>query len=290
MVTNLIRPEYGTFARGCFSKRPNLWKGLVGCWKPSLGITGMTLKDVSGHDNHGILTNMNVADWVLSGNPKLPGYVLNYSGHPDHVNLETPDILNSLQVPMTIVGWFNESGATPFPTIFSQYKATSGSRLIKLVRLDNNKLNYFTSTSTGGIQSNAMSITHNQSIWHYFAITISGTIASPSLTMMLDNIIESFGMSALSSSPDTSVKVQIGNAEVGQSAEAFNGQLGIILVYNRTLLLSERQDLYQYPNAMFQDRGIGGVIVAGRLMGALAGQGGLAGIGGIAGQKGGLAG
>lgn len=37
---------------------PSLRQGLVGCWVPSLGATGLTLLDRSGRNNHGTLTNM----------------------------------------------------------------------------------------------------------------------------------------------------------------------------------------------------------------------------------------
>jgi len=36
---------------------PQLWKGCVGAWCPSLGVTGNTLFDHSGFGNHGTLTN-----------------------------------------------------------------------------------------------------------------------------------------------------------------------------------------------------------------------------------------
>ena len=47
---------------------PELWRGCVGAWCPSLGPTGLTLRDWSGFGNHGTLTNMDPGtDWVLSG-------------------------------------------------------------------------------------------------------------------------------------------------------------------------------------------------------------------------------
>ena len=91
MVTSLIRPSYHqNFARYAGeSKRPNLWRGLVGCWKPSLGVTGITtLRDVSGFANHGTMNgSMTIDDWVISGNPKLPGYALDFDDMMDVLNL-----------------------------------------------------------------------------------------------------------------------------------------------------------------------------------------------------------
>ena len=85
MITSLIRPTHSRFARGSLSKRPNLWKGLVGCWKPSLGVTGInTLRDVSGFGNHGTMNgSMTIDDWVIGGNPRLPVYAIELDGSND---------------------------------------------------------------------------------------------------------------------------------------------------------------------------------------------------------------
>jgi hypothetical protein len=88
-----------------------------------------------------------------------------------------------------------------------------------------------------------------------------------------------------------------GNYTIGRTGSntlAFDGLIGKGLFYNRALFAKEIQDIYQYPNAMFEfaDQRIwrAPAVGGGRIMGSLAGHGGLAGYGGIAGQRGGLAG
>lgn len=66
---------------------PHLWQGLAGAWSPSLGVTGDTLRDVSGHGNHGTLTGMDPAtDWQVSGG----GWSLDFDGSNDYIPLSTP--------------------------------------------------------------------------------------------------------------------------------------------------------------------------------------------------------
>jgi len=69
------------------SANPNLWDGLVGAWMPSLGVTGDTLRDVSGNGNHGTLTNMDAAsDWVATSKGLALDYDLSsnqYVSAPD---------------------------------------------------------------------------------------------------------------------------------------------------------------------------------------------------------------
>ena len=47
---------------------PHLRRGLVGAWVPSLGVTGATLRDVSGGGNHGDMSAKSIAtDWQQGG-------------------------------------------------------------------------------------------------------------------------------------------------------------------------------------------------------------------------------
>ena len=81
---DLLKPSYATgYAKNASqSAHPNLWDGLVGAWMPSLGVTGGTLRDVSGNGNHGTLTNMDAAsDWVATSK----GLALSFDGSNDYV-------------------------------------------------------------------------------------------------------------------------------------------------------------------------------------------------------------
>ena len=83
---DLLRPSYASgYAKNASqSAHPNLWDGLVGAWMPSLGVTGETLRDVSGNGNHGTLTGMDAAsDWVATSK----GLALDFDGSNDYVNL-----------------------------------------------------------------------------------------------------------------------------------------------------------------------------------------------------------
>jgi len=70
----------------CDPRYQHLWDGLVGAWYPKLGPTGATLRDVSGHHNHGVLTNMDPATaWGLGED----GAALAFDGLDDHITIPT---------------------------------------------------------------------------------------------------------------------------------------------------------------------------------------------------------
>lgn len=94
------------------SAYPHLRKGLVGAWVPSLGVTGDTLRDVSGRGSHGTLTNMDAAtDWQTSG-----GGSLDFDGTNDYVLLP----LISIKLPFSLSVWFRSANLTkPFQSLFT---------------------------------------------------------------------------------------------------------------------------------------------------------------------------
>ena len=66
------------------TEHSSLRQGLVGCWVPSLGASGLSLIDRSGRNNHGTLTNMGGQDnWRASES----GLALNFDGTNDYAEL-----------------------------------------------------------------------------------------------------------------------------------------------------------------------------------------------------------
>lgn len=83
---------------------PHLRRGLVGAWVPSLGVTGGTLRDVSGRAFHGTLTNMDPAtDWQASG-----GGSLEFDGTNDYVLLPP----RSVELPFSLSVWYRSENLT----------------------------------------------------------------------------------------------------------------------------------------------------------------------------------
>jgi len=88
--------------RGGTPKYPSLWDGCVGAWAPSLGATGLTLRDESVYGNHGTLTNMDAAnDWVVSGGKGA----LDFDGVDDYADCIAPQI-NSKTTNLSSSVWF----------------------------------------------------------------------------------------------------------------------------------------------------------------------------------------
>ncbi len=221
-----------------------LARGLVGAWLMNEG-SGQKICDLSGNQNTGTFaTGSYLPAWTQG---KF-GFALKFDGG-DYIDCATPSTLNSLQVPMTISGWFKQNNTTGNQVIFGQYNAPTNHKLIKMIRVESGTLKYYTSASNGAYQS-CGTLTPTVTNWHFFAIVVSGGISSPIVTIYLDSASQSSSLSALSSTPDTTVPVHIGNDN--RDWTGINGLIDNLLIYNRVLSAAEVAKLYCEPFAMFE--------------------------------------
>lgn len=91
------------------SAYPQLWRGLVGVWVPSLGPTGTSLFDWGGTKQTGTLISMAPSsDWVLSVDSRVPGYALDFDGIGDEVDTGNTGFLTRF----TLIAWVNPTSFT----------------------------------------------------------------------------------------------------------------------------------------------------------------------------------
>lgn len=99
------------------SAHPELWRGLVGLWAPSVGVQGMRLWDFSLHRNHGTMTNMTQGSWVGGKN----GWALEFDGSDDYI-----DIPDDLSLDLNVAGghtwsfWIRPDGFAQWTGVWSQ--------------------------------------------------------------------------------------------------------------------------------------------------------------------------
>ena len=100
-------PSASRFATHENSAYPQLWRGCVGAWCPSLGPSGSRLHDYSRRNNWGTLTNMDPAtDWVVSGG----AYALDFDGSNDQVVANL--VLSGRSTQITASCWANLSSTS----------------------------------------------------------------------------------------------------------------------------------------------------------------------------------
>ena len=244
---NLIKPSFSTgYAKNASeSANPNLWKGLVGAWMPSFGVTGNTLKDVSGNGNDGTLTNMDAAtDWV--GTSK--GLALDFDGDNDYIELGSISANNPLTLDGnrggTIVCNALTRSGDPFQRLFD--KSTAGTAINGYnLCLDNN---YGLHGSINGRWAyTGKTYNYNQSYqfawsfigddWKYYqdAEILPHTIFTGPLW---------------SDVPQVTTNARIGSWNHSTGRE-LKGNVSSLLIYNRALSPTEIKQLYLNPAAPF---------------------------------------
>ncbi len=224
------------------SNTTTLSSGLVGYWTLDGNKTNWlngTTADSSGNGNTGSLVSMSTTTSPVIG--KIGGALNFNSTIGQYVNLGTPSLLEGLQLPVTISGWFKQTSTSGLQPIYAAYSNTSGGNIWSLVRIDNGTLMYYASNSSGVFQ-NFGTFTPAVGKWHYFSVTVSGTLASPTLTIYLDGASQSVSLGALYATPQP-VSIYIGG-DAAQLNERFNGAIDDVRIYNRALSANETTQLY----------------------------------------------
>jgi len=219
-----------------------LWDGLVGCWSPSLGNTGLQLRDqVRG--NHGTLTNMDGSNWVVTEN----GYSLEFDGVSEEVAIPNHESLNVFNGDFTIITSLRSSESTNAAPIISQYNNNSPRWAFRIVDASvTGSGAAFYSNGSSGTKRTGSSIVVNDGLTHTIAVVRKASAVNI-LTDGIDNTTVDGGHSVDFNTSDT---LMIGRNE----DPSINTQqsLDFILIYNRALTQSEIQQLYVDPQALFR--------------------------------------
>lgn len=213
----------------------SLTRNIVGCWSPSLGASGHLLRDVSGLNNHGTLSNMDPGtDWVASDK----GSVLDFDGSNDYVVVGTMPIKTS----MTVTAWINIRSMTNTMVVFADCDSR-GSLLD--YSLEVNRTANKVSVVWGNIviRTDARDLAINR--WYFIGFTRFGTASAWSVNIYVDGVAGSTGTTNVN--PNGGSGTSIGRP--GQlNLQYFNGCIGEAAIWNRPLNHSEHAELYRRGN------------------------------------------
>jgi len=157
---------------------PHLWQGLAGVWSPSLGVTGESLRDVSGRKHHGTLQSMDPSkDWQASGG----GWLLDFAGNPNRVQCGKR-INDALINHITLVMWARFDSVASAQSIISTIASSGGNGQHFEVGRVSGKLSFIDSTSTTiAYATDSMTIGE-----HFVAVTRTGSSTSKTFSFFID--------------------------------------------------------------------------------------------------------
>jgi hypothetical protein len=210
---------------------PSLRQGLVGCWVPSLGASGLSLIDRSGRGNHAALTNMAGQDnWRASGS----GVALNFDGANDFVLGTSSNGFPVGSAARSLSVWFKMSANSNAEFISYGGNTFSGCRFA-----------LYRDTTTGvGVEisgSGAASAWTYDNLWHHLATTYDASATNATAcSVFLDGVRMSVTTSASGVTINTvKTPVTIGAISGATSSYNLNGQIDDARIYSRALTAPE---------------------------------------------------
>ncbi len=255
-MPSLLIPSYKQgFARNAAeSANPNLWKGLVGLWAPSLGPTEK-LRDWSpGKKNNGTLTNMDPAtDWVVSE----MGWALDFNGATERVRREQAVVTG---YPFTLWALAKVTNDTAgHSAIFVGWSEGTVNYASLALRGDvgGDPVRAFVHQH-GGIAAVAdTTIGYSANQWH----TVAGTFTATEVAAYIDGRGKGTDVTNIPT-PALWNRTEIGNLGDITPVLPLVGQVALAVVWDRVLTLSELQHLYRDPHALTRLRSQPNVVPA----------------------------
>ena len=205
-------------------RNPGLWGGCVGAWNPGLGISGSTLKDNSGANNYGVLTNGPI--WK----PSQGAYALSFDGTDDYVNLKSPPVLDDL-VAMTWAAWIYTNSVTTRQTLLWKGNDVSSiaSKLFELTAAGQLRAR-FTATVSADVSAGTLL----ERTWYHVAVTFDNN-GDRKLRLYLNGVLIGTSAAATGTRDDDSAhEMWIGN-RIASGGIPFNGLITDVMVFNTTL-------------------------------------------------------
>ena len=237
------------FARNASqSNNPGLWKGLAGLWMPGLGPTGLSLRDISGHGNHGTLTNMDPAtDWVL-GDPRYGGWALEFSAITEHVLLPALTFADNWTI--AVRAWWNVTSTawshdTPLAFAVGNDQIMikrSGDALTSWQCRARKAEPYQIVDCNGTVEDGPLKT------W----FLLVGTCRNGIIQLYVDGKAQ--GTSSGTWAQTVTAAGYLANTDAVSETYAFPGKTSFAWAYNRALIPSEIQQLYEDPLAMVRPR------------------------------------
>jgi len=234
------------FARNASeSAYPETWKGLIGAFFPSLGVTGITtLRDWSGRRNDGTFGGTpTAAQWIIGGNPKAPGYAINFNGTSHKIEVDPVGAAINVSEG-TIALWCKLNAVSANAVAF--HARVDGSNEIELQWLNSSNVFRFKYVADGTVETLSTSDVTEDSTWRHIAMTWS--VAADEVKYYINGTQAGATDTALGAWSGTLSTAAFGVAD-DADAKFWNGPLNDMLIYDRPLNASEIALLYRVSNA-----------------------------------------
>lgn len=158
-----------------------------------------------------------------------------FDGTNDYISIGVQPLIDGYQLPVTLMGYFKMS-SLKLNTICGVYNGFAN--VYNLLRIDNSTYRFLLSNASNGqFQYFDHSTSLSANSWYFFSVVLSGSLASPSLTMYLNNQAQTFSPSALKTSVGLNIDYRLGSSYT--PGEYFHGNISQLQIYNRALSAAE---------------------------------------------------
>jgi len=230
------------------SRYPQAWDELAAAWYPGAGPSGTRLYDLSGRDNHCVLTNG--PTWVDG----LGGKAISYDGVNDYGTCGSSPNLNFERTDkFSGSTWVNHGVINADDVLFSR-RQVSDDRGYVFYITSGNRIELVLQSSNGNRIRRAGSTNILANIWYHVAFSYDGTSLASGVRLYVNGVreTETSPQDNLTTTMQATGQFELGNQTINPLL--LTGQLADTLIHSRVLPADEFKLLAQRPGIAFEPK------------------------------------
>lgn len=216
-----------------YAKYPELHRGRVAGYCPSLGNTADRLWDFSGNGNHGTMlpTFATGPAWDVSEGR----YASNFTG-TNYVDCGTSELLN-ITGDITLSVWVETTAVSKY--VISKLAGCANALNVYSLHLNESGKAVFTTSGNANILAGAVMV--NDGAWYFLVARINGT----AMSLFIDGVADGTATVTTARYSNAAAVTEIGAVSVCGSGSNLSGLIDDAQIYNRALSQNEITQLYQ---------------------------------------------
>ena len=201
--------------------------------------SGTSYNDLSSNGNDGTLSSSGIT-YSSSTNGGIftlaSGGEISFGTSPTNI----AGVTNNF----TFQGYIKPDNNTSRKGIFGAYRSTSSGRIPNWLRIDNNRLRWYTNAPNNNTYQTISGPLLTLGSWQHVTITVAGPILnSCDVKFYIDGSLSTTTSCAPPGTAATGIDYKIGENSFGIS-DQYTGDIGVFLFYNRVLSTTEISDNY----------------------------------------------
>ena len=195
--------------------------------------SGTTINDLSGNSLSGTLSNVTFTSPYFS-----------FNGSSSQIGIADNSLLEPGTGDWTMEAWANYTNFNSSAVIMGKFNAGGASDDVSYSIRSNTSGGLFAQYGNGITHANSASYTLSASQWYHIVIVWTN-VSENTIKLYINGVYQNQATHSFASLLNTTTGLYLGSYNNGEYSQYFNGKMGIVRIYNKSLTASEVNQNFQ---------------------------------------------